>query len=251
MRKVLLGCICAVSLLAACKKSETLYSPTLSEYFPLQVGKYIIYRLDSTVLTPFGAALTTHSYRAKDVVDAEYTDNLGRKAYRIFRYITDTNGVAVYQPAATYSAVYNGTDWVEYVDNNLRFMKLRWPVREATQWKGNSLFVDAYGGTSNPNAAYYADWTYRYDSLFVPYTIFGKTYDSTVKVFQQDVTEPEGPISPLYYQQRNYSVERYAKGIGLIEKTFLHYIWQPQTNSTPARFQDESYGIRLRIIEHN
>jgi hypothetical protein len=236
---------------AACnKQKEELTSPALTDYFPLQVGKYIVYRLDSTVLTPFGTALVTRSYRVKDVVDAEITDAQGRKAYRIYRYLTDTGGVAPYRSIATFEATPNGTNWVEYVDNNLRFMKLRWPVRQSTKWQGNSFFIDAQGNSSDPKAQYYANWTYEYDSIGMPYTLLGKTYDSTVKVFQRDETIPEGPITPTSYQQRNYSTERYAKGIGLIYKEFLHYVWQPRA-TTPEHFEDGSYGVKLRIIEHN
>ena len=250
MRKLVIGCLCAL-LLTACSKEKTqLTSPALSDYFPLQVGKYITYRLDSTVLTAYGVALTTHSYRAKDTVAAEVTDAQGRKAYRIFRSLSDTNGSATYRAVATYLAIPNGTDWVEYLDDNLRFMKLRWPIRQSTEWKGNSLFIDSYGSTTNPVASYYADWTYRYDSIGAPYTLFGKTYDSTVKVLQRDERSPNVPFNGVDYQIRDYSVERYAKGIGLIYKEFLHYVFQP-TAILPAHFEDGSYGIRLRIIDHN
>jgi hypothetical protein len=249
-KTLIVSCLSILAFAACKKKTEELSSPPLSDYFPLQVGKYVIYRLDSTVLLPFGSGFTTRSYRAKDVVDAVFTDNQGRKSYRIYRSITDTNGIAPYRNIATYYATPNGTDWMEYVDNNLRFMKLRWPIRQATQWQGNSLFIDAYGSSSNIVAQYYANWTYQYDSVGMPYTLLGKTYDSTVKVNQRDETIPEGPLTPsTLYQQRNYSVERYAKGIGLIYKDFLHYIWQ--TNNGQLRFEDESYGLRLRIIDHN
>jgi hypothetical protein len=251
MRKLFLGSLCVLLLAACSKEKEQLTSPPLSDYFPLQVGKYIEYRLDSTVLTPFGTGFVTRSYRAKDVVDAEITDNRGRKGYRIYRYLTDTAGVSPYRNAATYMAIPNGTDWVEYIDNNLRFMKLRWPIRPATQWQGNSFIADALGSSSNPVVQYYADWTYEYDSIGAPYTLLGKTYDSTVLVRQRDETIPEGPLTPTTtFQQRDFSEERYAKGIGLIYKNFLHYEWQGPAQ-TPGHYVDGSYGIRLRIISHN
>ncbi len=59
---------------------------------------------------------------------------------------------------------------------------------------------------------------------------------------QQDETIPDGPSNGTSYQQRNYSVERYAKGIGLIYKDFLHYIFQP-SYTFPARFEDESFTV--------
>jgi hypothetical protein len=250
MRKLLIGCICILLLSACGKEKIELTSPALSDYYPLQVGKYIIYRLDSTVPAPFGTSLITRSYRAKDIIDAEITDGQGRKAYRIFRSITDTNGVAPYRQIATYRATPNGTGWVEYSDNNLTFMKLRFPIRQGMEWKGNSFFIDPLSSSADPKLQFYANWTYQYDSIGASYTLFGKTYDSTVKVMQRDETIPDGPFNGTSYQQRNYSVERYAKGIGLVYKDFLHYIFQPAT-TFPAKFEDESFGIRLRIIDHN
>ena len=243
-----MGCLGALLVLAACNKQNAdISSPPLSDYFPLQVGKYIIYRIDSTALLPFGTGFIVRSYRVKDSVDAEIRDNTGRKAYRIYRFITDTAGVQPYRYQTTVMAVPNGTDWIEYVDNNMRFMKLRWPILPTINWNGNSFFA-----ASN---SFYDGWTYQYDSIGKPYSLFGKTYDSTVKVLQRDTTYPPGPITRYtVYQQYDYSVERYAKGIGLIYKEFFHYVYQGQDTSgqsAPPHYEDESYGLRLRIIDHN
>ncbi|MEO7309900.1 MAG: hypothetical protein ABIX01_05860 [Chitinophagaceae bacterium] len=236
-------------LAASCKeKNIELTSPALDEYWKPTVGKYIVYRIDSTVSTNFGVSLTVHSYRVKDLVDAEVVDGLGRKAYRILRSITDTNGVDAYKPNASFYAVPVGTEWIELVDNNLRFMKLRWPIRDGFEWKAHS-FIDAT--SINSTVRYLADWNYAYQNIAQPYTVLTKKFDNTVTVMQKDETIPEGPFSPAAYKQRNYGVEVYAKGIGLIYKDFLHYIYQPPTPTRAGYYEDESFGIRLRVIEYN
>ena len=59
-----------------CKKqTETFPTATISDFLPLQPGKYIIYRTDSTVFTNFGTSVEIHSYEEKQVVDAQITDN--------------------------------------------------------------------------------------------------------------------------------------------------------------------------------
>jgi len=77
----------------SCKKSTEDY-PTaqLSEYQPLATGKYITYRLDSTVFKSFGTVPEVHSYQEKHVVDSLLPDALGRPSYRVFRFIRDTSG---------------------------------------------------------------------------------------------------------------------------------------------------------------
>ena len=249
MKRISIAIILAIFFFAACKEKKIeLTSPQLAEYLKPAVGKYIIYRLDSTVPANFGASLVVRSYRVKDLVDAEIVDGTGRKAYRILRTITDTNGVAPYRNNATFMTVPVGTDWIEHIDNNLRYMKLRWPIRDGFEWKGHS-FIDA--SSINSPFRYLADWNYSYKNIAQPYTVPGKKFDNTVSVLQRDETIPEGPFSPMAYKQRNYGLEVYAKGIGLIYKEFLHYIYQPPTPSRSGYYEDESYGVKLRIIENN
>lgn len=249
MKKISIAFIAAMFALASCKeKNILLTSPELSDYLKPVTGKYITYRLDSTVSTNFGTALVVRSYRVKDIVDAEIVDGLGRKAYRIYRTITDTNGIAAYKANATFYTVPVGTDWIEHVDNNLRFMKLRWPVRDGFTWKGHS-FIDA--SSINSPVRYLADWNYAYQNIAQPYTVFTKKFDNTITVLQRDETIPEGPFVNTAYKQRNYGLEVYAKGVGLIYKEFLHYIYQPPTPSRNGYYEDESYGVKLRVIDYN
>ncbi len=249
MRNISIAIFLALLFFTACKDQKIeLTSLPLADYWKPAVGKYITYRMDSTVSVNFGFALAIRSYRVKDVVDAEIIDGLGRKAYRILRTITDTNGVAPYKANATFYTVPVGADWLEHVDNNLRFMKLRFPIRDGFEWKGHS-FIDAI--SINSPVRYLADWNFTYQNVALPYTVFGKKFDTTVTVLQRDETIPDGPFLPSAYKQRNFGVEVYAKGVGLIYKEFLHYIYQPPTPSRAGYYEDESYGVKLRVIDYN
>ena len=84
--------VLATVTISSCKKTETFTTDTLSDYMPLQVGKYIVYRLDSTVFLNFGKIEKTDAYQVKFEVNAEVQDNLGRPAYRVYRYIRDSAG---------------------------------------------------------------------------------------------------------------------------------------------------------------
>ena len=91
----------------------------LSDYLPLQVGKYITYELDSTIFTNFGTVVAVHSYQEKQVFDAQVPDNLGRPSYRILRFLRDVSGTQGWSPAGAYFIT--PTDkTVEVIDNNLR-----------------------------------------------------------------------------------------------------------------------------------
>ena len=237
-------CVSILIYLSGCDKTGTFTSASINDYSPLQVGKVYIYRLDSTILASFGTALIVKSYQAKDSVESTFSDNQGRPSFRIFRYTRDTLGIQSWRFAATYFATATNRS-LEYVDNNMRFIKLTIPISEGYTWKAHT-YIDTK--SINSTVSYLDEWAYEYRNVDQPYAVLNKTYNNTLTVFQHDETTPEGPFNPNNYQQRNYGQEVYAKDVGLIYKEFLHWTWQ---TSPKQAYEDGSYGIRLRLISHN
>lgn len=90
MKRISFFLIMTVVLLNSCKKSETFVTDTIADYAPYEVGKYITYTLDSLKFLDFGTKPTVISYQVKYLVDAAITDNLGRPAFRVLRFIRKT-----------------------------------------------------------------------------------------------------------------------------------------------------------------
>lgn len=227
----------------SCKKEMDKFSSApLSDYFPLEVGKYITYNLDSTLFTKFGQDQTIMHYQAQDRVDAQITDNLGRTAFRILRFIRQ-DSTQDWMPNNTFMVVPTEKS-IEYLENNLRFVKLMIPIKQDFSWKGNS-FIDTYSQYSD--VKYLDDWDYTYDSIGVPLTINSITIDSTLKVAERDEFLGQDPSIPnTEYAEKTYSVEKYGKGIGLIYREFLHWEFQSVNNNSYT-----GYGIKMSIIDHN
>lgn len=244
---LVLVCYCCVALFFwnCSKQTETLNNlPQLSTYYPLQTGKVFIYRLDSSVIPFSGTELEVRSYHAKDSIADTILDNLGRLSYRVYRFINDTLESGTWQPIATYY-ITPTANTVEVMDeNNLRFVKLAEPLRDDYSWSGNT-YIDTK--SANTGYQYLDGWNYVYQNVGQPYTVLNGTFDHTATILQQDETSPPGPFDPNNYQQRNYSVEVYADGVGLIYKEFLHWTWQ--TDPPPAGFDSGSYGIKLNLID--
>ncbi len=233
-----------LTFFSACKKStEVLSIDAVGEYAPLLVGKYITYSLDSLVFINFGTKDTVISYEVKLEVDGQITDNLGRPAFRIIRYIRKT-AANPWNPDNTF--MYVPTEFgLEFVENNMRYLKLKAPVRDAFTWKGNS-YIDTY--SLNSNVRYLDDWDYTFDSVGVNTTIGAFSLDSTLKVAQRDEVIGN-PTDPNSYSEINYGAEKYAKGIGMIFRDFLHIEYQPPT---PGRGgYKQGYGVRMVMIDHN
>ena len=238
-----MGCVLLILLFTSCKKEDAPYStPSLDEYYPLQVGKYITYNLDSTLFVNFGRNSTIVHYQAQDRIDAEITDNSGRKAFRVIRFIRP-DSTAEWVPDNTFMVVPTENS-IEYLENNLRFVKLRLPVKQGFSWEGNS-FIDTYSRYSEFKQL--DGWEYTYDSIGAPLTINSLTFDKTIKVAERDEFLGYDPSLPTtQHAERTYSVEKYGKGIGLIYREFLTWDYQSVNNSSYT-----GYGIKMSITGHN
>jgi len=247
----LLFCFIALSILSimGCKKTDTYKTDQLTDYLQLQSGKSITYRLDSTNFVFYGTIDTVTSYIVQDVVDTLVNDNLGRPSWRVIRYITDTAQSTPWANNETY-LITPTVQTIEVNENNLRYIKLSLPLTNGFSWQGNSYIDTNTPETNNdPDFSYLADWNYTYDNIGVPYTVIAGSIENTLTVQQQDETIGDS-TDRTTYSERNYSVEVYAKGIGLIYKNFLHWAYQPP-NGTNAAGYKTGYGIVLNMIGHN
>ena len=134
---------------------------------------------------------------------------------------------------------------LEFIENNMRFLKLKGPIRDAFTWKGNS-YIDTY--SLNSNVKYLDDWEYTYENVNMSQTVGAFTLDSTLDVNQRDEIIGN-PADPNSYSEINFSAEKYAKGVGLVYRNFLHKEYQPPT---PGRGGYRiGYGVKMTMIDHN
>lgn len=250
MKATALFLLSSATLLFSCKKeTEELQTEVPSEYLPAAAGKYFVYRTDSTVYINFGANTVVRSYQEKHQVDALLTDNLGRPAYRIFRYIRDTAGAGAWQPNGSYF-ITPVANTVEVVENNLRFLKMAAPIKEGTAWKGNHFLPDdaynAFYDFSNDDGM--ADWEYTYAGTGETVSLKGKTYSNVLTVLQIDESTNAPVTNGSLYGFRNYAKEQYAKGLGLIYQDFVMWEYQPPLSPRPGY---RGFGVKRTLIDHN
>lgn len=255
--KTIIACLSA-AFFAGCKKeSQTLQLETPKAYVSTQAGKYIVYRLDSTVFVNYGLGTEVHSYQEKDVVDSLLTDNLGRPSYRMFRYIRDTAGASAWKSFGSYWVTITGTN-VEVIENNLRFLKLITPVQAGTSWSGNRYLPnDAYNAFFDfGNDDDMSTWTYAYTATGGSLSLAGKTYSNVLTVELHDTavddsTNANGGFQVLdntAFGFKNRSAEMYAEGLGLIYQEYVMWEYQPPTSPRPGY---RGFGVKRSAIDHN
>jgi hypothetical protein len=232
-----------IFIVSACRKTSTSQTAELTDYLQLQLGKTITYRLDSTNFIFPGTVETTTSYLAKDVVDTLITDSLGRLSWHISRYVTDTAQSQPWTILETYLITPTGQT-VEFVENNLRYIRLSSPLRNGFSWQGNSL-IDTYSSDYN----YLSGWNYTYDSIGSSYNVIAGNIPNAF-VVQQENSFIGDTTNSTEFSEKEYSAEVYAKGIGLIYKDFLYWQYQPPNSEINAGYRT-GYGIRLNMISHN
>ncbi len=237
----------SVLLFLSCNKTEDLITEPLSAFMPLQTGKYITYRLDSTVFTNFNTVEETHKYQSKHVIDAQLTDNQGRPAYRVYTYLRDSAGINPWTPNGSYF-ITPLDDQLEVIEDNLRFIKFHLPIRDGYSWKGNKYFPNnPYDGLnpSNNYDNYVFEWDYYYDGQVQPSeTIQGITYQDVLTIKQAD----EFSDTPIY-GEKIFGLEKYSKNIGLIYREYI--LWEKQDIPGGSGPTKKGFGIKKWMIDHN
>jgi hypothetical protein len=234
------------------KQTATLQTSPLNAYLPLGVGKYIQYRLDSTLYINFGQEDTVRSYDVKDVVDGQITDNEDRPVYRIVRYMRTYGSLdeSDWRVGLTYwiTPANNG---MELSENNLRFMKLKEPVTDGFNWHGNTFLPSTpyYEYFQFSNDEDINTWNYTYQDVNQPSVIDDVVYDSTVSVLQVADSSNVPIVFPDGLAYKNYWLEQYAKNIGLVYKEVEMWEYQPPNSGNPG--YTTGFGLRMTIKGHN
>lgn len=191
-------CIPGFLLLPGCSKEDQPSADMGYGYFPVNPGHWVLYQVDSIAWDDFTSTVDTFSFQIKEVLESTFIDDQGRPNIRIERYIrqSDTSEWIIRD-------VWFGlrsASTAEKVEENERFVKLIFPVKEDAEWDGN---IGNNLGAQD----------YTYINTHQPYQSGGMSYDSTVTVIQQDYTTA---IS------RNYEEEIFASGVGMVYKKYVN-----------------------------
>ncbi|MGZ4119003.1 MAG: hypothetical protein ACXVPY_16055, partial [Bacteroidia bacterium] len=202
--------LCAI---ASCKKDQIAEPDPGYNYFPNQVGRYITYDVDSFFYEN-AIKTDTFKFQLKEKIQSIYPDNQNRPTLRLERYVKYYNDTVPYS-AMTWKlrnvwAENRTTTTAEKVEENVRFVKLIFPVVKGKSWNGNAQNING-------------EIDYDYSFVDLQKNIAGINFDSTLEVEQQNHID-------LIAQQ--YYVEQYAKNVGLVYKKVIDIQSQPDPSWT-------------------
>lgn len=188
-----------IVLFTACKE-ETIDVTTVQgyEYFPTTQGRYNQFKVDSIAWNSFSQTVDTFRFDIRELNDSLFLDNANDTTVRLERLRRDSSNGAWY--VKDIWSMKRTPNTAEKVEENIRYVKLRFPVKEGGTWNGN--IFNTIG-----------NWDYEFTDVDKPFTVNGVTYPNTVTVKQT------GTNDALINKQIGKEV--YAKGIGLIYKELM------------------------------
>ncbi|MBL7917278.1 MAG: hypothetical protein JNM96_02705 [Bacteroidia bacterium] len=230
--KTLAAIFLALLVFASCsKKNATPEKVNLGQaYYPTIIGKFVEYNVDSIVFNDLTLSVDTFRYRIKEKLTEFFTDNEGRQAIRIERYIKKFNPNKSYDSIPyTMKEVWKAnveSKNVQVVEGNIRYTKLIFPVQQSASWNGN-----AYNTLG--------EQSYTYDYIDKAESFTGKSFTNVLLVKQKD---DETLISKQYY------IEKYAKGAGLVYREIKDIYSNTVVPGVPVEQRIENGVIYKQVL---
>ena len=193
----------------SCKKDEVIKPLDIGyNYFPVDTGFWVEYKVDSIVWNDFypdddPRHIDTFSFKIKEYNESNFIDNEGRLALRIERYKKSSDTTNWFLKDVWFAN--KSSDAAEKVEENERFIKLVFPVKEGAIWHGNAFNT-------------WDVWDYEYQNVDTYTQINGISFDSSLTVLQAD---------EFNLIARVYSVEKYVRNIGLVYKEYINVETNP------------------------
>ncbi len=195
-----------IGLLASCAKKKIPENEQLlgTAYYPVETGRFIEYDIDSTVYNDLPVSVISHQYRIKEIIKDQFTDNEGKVAYRVERYVKIKQGTKPYDSIPyTIKEVWmlNASNKnIQLNERNIRYTKLIFPVELYATWNGNAF--NSLG-----------EQIYSYEYIDKQETINSVNLEKVLQVKQKDNK------NLIVYE---YAAEKYAKNIGLVERKLIN-----------------------------
>lgn len=180
----------------SCSKENEELSVDYS-YYPDSVGHWIVYDVHKTSIDQSDTTEDIY-FQLKEVIESKFFDTEGRETMRIERYIR-SNETLPWQISDVWMGNLLAGN-VQIVEENVRFIKLVFPVVENKSWNGNAF------NTMNEEI-------YEIISEGIADTINNQVFDKVCYVMQADEES---------YVHKKFAFEKFAAGVGLVEKQYIY-----------------------------
>jgi len=178
--------------------NDAVVNPNLNHnYTGLAVGNFVIYNVDSIAYNDFTSSVDTFQFQIKEKIESQLLDLEGDNSYRIERYRKEKDSLN-WVLIDVWSSKLVATNY-QKVEENVRFIKLVFPIRANKTWNGN--IKNNLG-----------EQQYHFSAVHQPAIIGGFHLDSVSTVSQ---------VEDLNLISENFFEEKFATNIGMVYKREL------------------------------
>lgn len=247
---IFLAALFLMLALNACKKTVDPYQLPEDgfEYFPLEIGKYLIYEVDSVIFDPqTGGTLKRESktFVKEELIDT-LRDNEDNLVYKIERFERNSDTLP-WEIAQVMTASLNEEERQAFrTEDNFRFLKMVFPAQNFNNWNGNVHFDErATVQVEGETLQMFKAWNYRMENVGEPDSLGLFNFDETMQICQAD---NENAI------ELRIANEKYAKDIGLYYRELWILDTQCIEDCTGQSWEEKAekgFILRQQLIEHN
>ncbi len=222
------------------------------EYFPLEVGKFRSYQLDSITFEPEVSGIerdTSRTFVKEEIVEV-FQDQSGEDVYRVERFERKSNDDP-WEVKLVFS-MEQSNEFAFQTENNLRLAKMPFPFSDNKRWEATSFInTEMFFQVAGENIKIYKDWESSFESIGVVEEIEGSQFEVTTVLNQNSQDNPF---------ERRLVREKYAKDVGLVAREM--YIFDSDycnQEPSPADCQtiawedkaEKGFIIKQVILDHN
>jgi len=124
-----------VLIVCSCKRETELPVDMGYKYFPVNIGHWVIYDVDSVSHNDFTGTVDSFKFQIREQIESVFNDNEGRPTQRIERYkrISDTSAWFI-KDVWTQNLT---STTAERTEENIRIVKLIFRPEAGAKWDGN------------------------------------------------------------------------------------------------------------------
>ncbi len=182
----------------SCQKDQSVNFNSIDYgYFPDRVGSWMIYNVVEIHIDSESGVFDTAYYQIKEIIESKFLDNSNRQTLRIERYIRENDTLTWNIKDVWFANLL--TNSAQKVEENIRYVKLVFPVKLNKTWDGNAHNT-------------LEECEYKITEIDINDTINSLFFDSVLTVTQKD---EENMIEKFYF------IEKYAKNTGMVYKQII------------------------------
>jgi len=242
--KVLVGLVALFCILSGCEDNVINPSdmPNGEHYYPVSIGNYWVYRVDSTLVLGTGNYKESTSY-IREELESSFVNPNGDTSYIIQRSASRTQA-GPYNFTDRWTLEKTNTELVRF-EENLQFLKMIFPINVGDMWDGNRFDQKTKVFVGQEEVEVYLEWDYATLSDNDAHTINNIEYEDVLEIQQANYeTDTETRVSTEYY----------APNVGMIYRKmeiFDTQCFTPCESQPWIEKANKGFTMTQTLVEHN